>query len=160
MTESFDYMTSLNYLGEMQSETGDIKGSILTLTQVVELQRKVLKGAEKLESVFTLKVLAEELIKNGQRAEGLSYAELALKIQMDTYMGIVNSEVQETMLLVAEILTLTPSKVDAALGFYIEVLDARASVEPVIDIYRRMAPLYTQKGNYREAVDCLRKILV
>ena len=49
------------------------------------------------------------------------------------------------MLLLAEIYSLRPNTVDDALELYSNILDARADNEPVGDIYRKMAPLYTAK---------------
>jgi len=60
---------------------------------------------------------------------------------MDFYQGIINSEVQETLLLIAEIYT-EDSQNDKALKLYIDILDARKGVEVSTDIQRKMAPLY------------------
>jgi len=72
---------------------------------------------------------------------------------------MVNAQVQETMLLLAEALTVD-SQVDDALKLYKEILDARGDgTDSPKDIYRAMAPLHTTKGNYIEAAECLTKVL-
>ena len=43
---------------------GEVENAIISFTKVVELQDKLLSPNEKLDQVTTLKLLAEELIKN------------------------------------------------------------------------------------------------
>ena len=72
---------------------------------------------------------------------------------------MINSNVQETMLLLSEALTVA-NQIDEAIQLYTEVLNARSGGgEPTKDIYRAIAPLYTQKGNYIEAANSLFKVL-
>ena len=104
-------------------------------------------------------MLSEELIKIGKTSDGIKYAKKAYEIQQNCFMGVVNSEVQETMLLLAEIYSLNADTVDQALQFYTEILDAKADFEDTADIYRKMAPLYTQKKSYGEAISCLQNVL-
>lgn len=49
--------------------------------------------------------MAEEQIKNGQVADGIQTANEALVLQNAFYSNMVNSQVQETMLLLAEAYT-------------------------------------------------------
>ena len=71
---------------------------------------------------------------------------------------MLNSQVQETMLLLAEAHTVN-NEPKQALSFYEEILDARdggfGEGEPKKDIFRKMAPLQTQLGNYTEAASSL-----
>ena len=72
---------------------------------------------------------------------------------------MVNAQVQETMLLLAEALTVD-FQIDEALKLYKEILDARrGGIDSPKDILRAMAPLYTQQGNYIEAAECLAQVL-
>ena len=112
-----------------------------------------------LEKSEVMKMLAEELIKAGNIARGIEVARQALEIQSNFFHGMVNANVQETMLLLAEALTID-SQIDEAIKLYTEVLNARsAGGEPTKDIYRAIAPLYTQNGNFTQAAVCLAKVL-
>lgn len=61
---------------------------------------------EMLDLVYSLKFLAEELIKDDQVEEGILRAEQALKLQNIIYEGKLNSDIEETMILLAEAYTL------------------------------------------------------
>ena len=112
-----------------------------------------------LEKSEVMKMLAEELIKIGNLKQGIDVAREALNIQQTFFHGMVNSNVQETMLLLAEALTVD-KQISEAIKLYTEVLDARNNGgEPTKDIYRAIAPLHTQNGNFIEAADCLLKVL-
>ena len=72
---------------------------------------------------------------------------------------MVNTQVQETMLLLAEALTVD-FQVDEALDLYKQILDSREqSSESTKEINRAIAPLYTQQGKFVEAANCLQKVL-
>ena len=111
-----------------------------------------------------MKTLAEEYIKTGDVRAGVKAVEGALMLQKTFYSGMINSVVQETMLLMAEAYTIN-QQTDEALAVYSDILDARGSGfgaagdEPVKDIYRKMAPLYQQKENFLEAAQCLQKVI-
>lgn len=73
---------------------------------------------------------------------------------------MVNAQVQETLLLIAEGMTVN-NQTDEAIEIYLEVLDARDGNfgdDSVKDIYRKMAPLYQAKENYTQAASCLQKV--
>ena len=74
-----------------------------------------------LEKSEVMKMLAEELIKIGSIAKGIDVARQALEIQSAFFHGMVNTNVQETMLLMAEALTID-SQIDEAIKLYTEVL--------------------------------------
>ena len=78
--QTFDYMASLNLLGEIQKDLGLSTEAIETFLTVVKLQEKVLAKDEILEAIPTLKLLAEELTKVGKSSEGAQYARQALEI--------------------------------------------------------------------------------
>ena len=68
---------------------------------------------------------------------------------------MVNAQVQETMLLLAEALTVD-FQIEEALNLYKQILDSREqSSESTKEINRAIAPLYTQQGNFIEAAECL-----
>ena len=70
-----------------------------------------------------------------------------------------NSNIQETMLLLAEALTID-KKVDEAIEIYCEVLEARTEAgEPTKDIHRAVAPLYSLNGKFDKAAESLGKVL-
>ena len=93
-------------------------------------------------------MLAEELIKVGRITDGIDVARKAMDTQLNFFHGIKNSNIQETMLLLAEALTID-KKVDEAIEIYCEVLEARtAAGEPTKDIHRAIAPLYSLNGNF------------
>ena len=75
---------------------------------------------------------------------------------------MVNFQVQETMLLLAEAYTVN-NQAKEAVELYQQILDAQGfggiQDEQVKDIYRKLAPLYTQLTNYVEAAECLKKVL-
>ena len=58
-----------------------------------------------LERTGIMKMLAEEQIKNGQIDEGIKTAEGALFLQKEFFSNMINYQVQETMLLLAEAYT-------------------------------------------------------
>ena len=63
------------------------------------------------------------------------------------------------MLLLAEALTVD-FQIDEALKLYKQILDSREqSLENTKEINRALAPLYTQKGEFIEAAECLYKVL-
>jgi len=75
---------------------------------------------------------------------------------------MVNTNVQETMLLLAETLTIgsESKQVDEAITLYTRVLESRMeSGEPVKDIHRALAPLYTLQEKFEKANECLKKVL-
>lgn len=84
-TQTHDYMWALSFLAEMQRDVQDIEGAIVTFRQVVTLQDSLLTPGERLDQVSTLKLLAEELIKNDQIEEGIEEAKRALDLQKDVY---------------------------------------------------------------------------
>ena len=72
---------------------------------------------------------------------------------------MTNATVQETILLLAEALT-CDGKIEETIELYKQVLTARDdSGEDTKDIYRAIAPLHAQAGNYKEAGDCYTKVL-
>ena len=84
-------------------------------------------------------------------------------MQSQFFKGMVNEQVQETMLLLAEAYTVNNSASEA-LQVYQEILDARSGGAGGIndsnkDLFRKMAPLMQQMGNYVEAAECLTKVL-
>jgi len=96
-----------------------------------------------------MKILAEEQIKAGRFERGIDTAKEALAIQTSFFKGMINFQVQETMLLLAEAFTVN-SNADKALNLYKQLLDARSSGfggaegDSKRDILRKMAPLFTQ----------------
>ena len=115
------------------------------------------------ERTEVMKTLAEEYIKTGQVVKGIKTVEGALMLQMNFYSNMVNYQVQETMLLLAEAYTIN-SQPTEALDMYKQIVEARSegfgsNDEPVKDIYRKMAPLWTQLTNYLEAAECLTKVI-
>ena len=75
---------------------------------------------------------------------------------------MVNTNVQDTMLLLAETLTIgkKSEQVMEAIKLYTAVLESRSeSGDQVKDIYRALAPLYTEQEKFQEANDCLKKVL-
>jgi hypothetical protein len=66
-----------------------------------------------LERTQIMKMLAEELIKNGQVDKGIVVARRALVSQKTFYSNMVNHQVQETMLLLAEAYTVNNSAKEA-----------------------------------------------
>lgn len=58
------------------------------------------------ERTEVMKTLAEEYIKTGQVVKGIKTVEGALMLQMNFYSNMVNYQVQETMLLLAEAYTI------------------------------------------------------
>lgn len=117
-----------------------------------------------LERTEIMKTLAEEQIKHGLVQEGVKTAEDALTLQKVFFSNMVNAQVQETMLLLAEAYSVV-GNAEKALGMYEEILDARVggfgamADEPAKDIYRKMAPLFAQMENYSEAASCLKKVI-
>ena len=77
-----------------------------------------------LERSEIMKMLAEELIKASRIKEGIEVARKSLQIQQNFFQGMVVTNVQEHMLLLAEALTVD-KQVAEALEFYEQVLDAR-----------------------------------
>lgn len=61
---SYDYMSSLNFLGDLYREVSDSENAIDTLYRVVKMQKVILKPNEKYDQVLTLKLFAEELINS------------------------------------------------------------------------------------------------
>ena len=59
-----------------------------------------------LERSEIMKMLAEQLVFDGRTEEGIKVAYEALHIQENFFHGMVNTNVQETMLLLAETLTI------------------------------------------------------
>ena len=117
-----------------------------------------------LERTGIMMILAEEQIKGGQIVEGIKTAEGALFLQKSFFSNMVNMQVQETMLLLAEAYTVN-NQATEALKLYQDILDARSdnfgavAGEPTKDIYRKMAPLYTQLGNFLEAAESLKHVI-
>eukprot|EP00354_Favella_ehrenbergii_P006113 CAMPEP_0170451276 /NCGR_PEP_ID=MMETSP0123-20130129/578_1 /TAXON_ID=182087 /ORGANISM="Favella ehrenbergii, Strain Fehren 1" /LENGTH=64 /DNA_ID=CAMNT_0010712927 /DNA_START=1404 /DNA_END=1598 /DNA_ORIENTATION=+ len=60
-----------------------------------------------------MKILAEEQIKAGEVEEGIATAKAALETQMNFFKGMVNEQVQETMLLLAEAYTVNSDALEA-----------------------------------------------
>lgn len=67
----YDYMSSLNFLGELYREVSDSENAIETLYRVVKMQKVILKPNEKYDLILTLKLLAEELINSERLQEGI-----------------------------------------------------------------------------------------
>lgn len=73
---------------------------------------------------------------------------------------MINYQVQETMLLLAEAYTVN-QQTDEAIKVYQEILDARTegfsalAGEPAKDIYRKLAPLFAQNEDYEQAAQAL-----
>lgn len=117
-----------------------------------------------LERTGIMKILAEELIKNGQVEKGIVVAQEALVAQKVFFSNMMNHQVQETMLLLAEAHTVN-NAASEALKVYQEILDERSgnfgalAGEPVKDINRKMAPLLTQLENYSAAAACLQSVI-
>ena len=104
-------------------------------------------------------MLAEELIKVGRITDGIDVARKAMDTQLNFFHGMKNSNIQETMLLLAEALTID-KKVDEAIEIYCEVLEARTEAgEPTKDIHRAIAPLYSLNGKFVQAAESLAKVL-
>ena len=105
-----------------------------------------------------MKMLAEEQIKNGQVADGIITARGAVLLQKQFYSNMINAQVEETMLLLAEAYTVN-SEAKNALDVYQEILDGGQGSSNTKDIYRKMAPLYTQLESYDEAALCLKNVI-
>ena len=73
-----------------------------------------------------MKILAEEQIKNGQFKDGINTAKGALLLQKQFYSGMINAQVEETMMLLAEAFTVN-NEAQEALNVYQELLDGNAS---------------------------------
>lgn len=73
---------------------------------------------------------------------------------MEKYEGVINSEVQETMILYAEALTVLgqKDKIEDAVHLYEKIIDALEFEEVPVDIHRKLAPLYTSVGQYSNAI--------
>lgn len=95
-------------------------------------------------------MFAEELIKNDQLDEGIDKIKLALEIQTDVYDGVINADVGETMVLLAEALTLTND--DYSIGDAIKIYEQLQAKDESTELYRKMAPLYTKRHEYQAAV--------
>ena len=80
-----------------------------------------------LERSEIMKMLAEQLVFDGRTEDGIKVAYEALEIQENFFHGMVNTNVQETMLLLAETLTIgsQSKQVDEAIELYTRVLESR-----------------------------------
>ena len=88
-------------------------------------------------------------------------AKSALFMQKTFFHDMINDQVQETLLFIAEALILV-KEYDEALEKFNEVLDAREGGFGSFDnkdIYRKQAFLFTNKQMYLEAADCLQKVV-
>ena len=71
---------------------------------------------------------------------------------------MINAQVEETMLLLAEAYTVN-NEAKNALDVYQEILDGGQGGSNTKDIYRKMAPLYTQLESFDEAAECLKNVI-
>ncbi len=118
---------------------------------------------DQLEKVGIMKILAEQYIVNNQIDKGIETAENALILQKVFFSNMINDQVQETILLLAEAYTVRQN-FDKAIESYTSILDARQDAsgmkpEANKDIYRKMAACFTAKEQFPEANECLSKVM-
>ena len=177
-TDTLEYVSSLTFLGEMYVDMENHVEAIDVLERAIAVHDKISKEApamstseaahlsmvpDTLEKVAIMKILAEQYMKNGQFEKGIDIAQAALFVQKSFFHDMINDQVQETILLLAEAFTSTRQN-DEALSSYKEVLDARndnygGSNYNNKDIYRKMAALHYGNQQYVEAIDCLSKVI-
>ena len=121
-TKTLEYVQCLSFIGEMyrdQEMTAEAIGALEKAIDIHEqITNKETSGTRVLSMVSALsvvpvdlertqimKMLAEEQIKAGNIKDGIDVARQALFTQQNFFHGMVNAQVQETMLLLAEALT-------------------------------------------------------
>ena len=114
-----------------------------------------------LERTGYMKTLAEEQIKNGQTQNGITTAKEAIALLKQCMNDHGSFQILEMNQLLAEAFTVNNQALEA-ITTYQEILDAtsqqfNANKEQTKNIYRQMAPLHSQLGNYTEAAACLKK---
>ena len=156
-TNSLEYVLCLSFIGELYRDREMSKEAIEMLLKAIEIHELIIVEEKQghtsflpadLERSEIMKLCAEEYIKVGMLKEGIEMARKAMNLQQEFFHGMANATVQETMLLLAETLTVD-NQVKEAIKLYTEVLASRInSTDPTKDIYRAIAPLHAQDGNY------------
>ncbi len=119
-------MSTLSFLGELYREIEESDLEIDTLYKTVKLQQAILKPLEKIDQVQTLKLLAETLINSDRLQEGIQCIKDALEIQKILVNGNMNSEVQDTLTLLAEAYTVGKDEmVNEALDTYNQLVELK-----------------------------------
>lgn len=161
MTETFDFVVANIYFAQLQKENGQVGLGIANLERGIEIQEKILDKNNRdacYELILNLRTLATYYGMSNKVSKGITIAEKALQQQQDFFTGMFNTEVEETMQLLAELYTVNKQPLKA-LEIYVKLEEE--IYDPMIskDIFRKMAPLHQQLENYEQAVTYLQKVL-